>query len=116
MLSSEPVMSSPRSTPSVPDKARDEAIDWFISFCEGDVNPRRCEAFAAWLRTSPEHVRAYLQVSALWEAAGTLNAARKLQLDELVRRALSDSNTESNIVTLGAPQAGVSATDRMRAV
>jgi transmembrane sensor len=79
-------MTSPQSQSSVRDIVRQEAIEWLISFCEGEMNPHQCGEFEVWLKASPEHVRAYLQVSAFWEAAGNLNRARQ-SVDELVRRA-----------------------------
>jgi len=77
---------------TVRDAVRDEAVEWFIAFCEHEMSPRTCQAFDAWLKASPENVRAYLQVSAFWESAGGLNARRKLEIDELVRRAAAEVN------------------------
>jgi len=76
---------------SVRDSSRDEAIGWFVAFCENEVNPAACNSFDRWLKASPENVRAYLQVSAFWEAAGSLNQQRKLEIEELVRRAAAEN-------------------------
>lgn len=76
----------------VHDHARDEAISWLIGFCEGEIDADGRERFERWLKASPEYVQAYLQVSALWQAAGRLNSARRLQIDELVQRAAAEVN------------------------
>lgn len=70
----------------------EEATEWFISFCEGEVDEKSCAEFNAWLRISPEHVAAYLQISAFWEAAGTLHQHREFTTDDLVRAAAAESN------------------------
>jgi transmembrane sensor len=50
----------------------DEASAWWVDFSEGDVDAEGRVAFNRWLKTSPEHVRAYLEVSALWEDSSHL--------------------------------------------
>jgi transmembrane sensor len=81
---------------TVHDHIRDEAIGWLVGFCEGEIDADGRKRFERWLKASPQHVQAYLQVSTLWEAAGRLNSTRKMQIDELVRRAA----TEQNVLTL----------------
>jgi hypothetical protein len=39
----------------------------FVEFNEAEVGHAAREGFIHWLRTSLEHVRAYLQVTAHWE-------------------------------------------------
>jgi len=75
---------------AVHDHVRDEAIGWLIGFCEGEIDAGGRARFERWLKASPEHVQAYLQVSALWEAADRLNGVDTLQIDELVRRAAAE--------------------------
>lgn len=77
---------------TVHDHVRDEAIEWLIGFCEGEIDADARKRFERWLKASPENVQAYLQVSAFWEAAGRLNFARKLRIDELVRGAAAELN------------------------
>lgn len=79
---------------------REAAAEWLLSFSEGEVGLQAREAFVAWLRTSPEHVRAYLRVSALWADAGMIDRERKRSIDELVERA----KTEANVVVLAPPE------------
>jgi len=92
--------------PSIRDAVRDEAVDWFVAFCENEMNPGACQAFDTWLKASPENVRAYLQVSAFWEAAGGLNEHRKLAVDDLVRRAAA----EVNVIALEARAPAITGT------
>ncbi|MEJ0038996.1 MAG: FecR domain-containing protein [Gammaproteobacteria bacterium] len=76
---------------------REEATAWFVAFCEEEVDVRAREEFNAWLRTSPEHVRAYLRISAFWEDAELFGKCKQRGVEEIVRRALS----ETNVVPLG---------------
>jgi len=69
---------------------REEAAEWFVRFCEREVDASGLEAFDRWLRTSPQHVRAYLRISALWDSAGTM--ATEANVEELVQRAVSERN------------------------
>lgn len=84
-----------------------EASTWFVELSEGDVSAAAREAFAAWLRASPEHVRAFLQISAVWEDAPRLGKGSSADIDALLARVQS----ESNVVPLDAPAAPRGAAD-----
>lgn len=71
---------------------REDAIAWFIGFCEEEIGAEDRERFAQWLKASPENVRAYLHVAALWEAAAESENSRRADIDELVRRAALETN------------------------
>jgi len=90
-----------RTSRSMPynEQIRDEATEWFVRFCEQEVDASSCKEFDSWLRRSPEHIRAYMEISALWEAAGSLTRNRVIDIDEMVRRA----GAESNVVALEQP-------------
>lgn len=79
------------SRPKLNAQILDEASEWFVDFEAGDVDAGGREAFSSWLRTSPEHVRAYLQISAFWQDATLLNKAGRLDA-ELLARALEEVN------------------------
>ena len=79
-------MASPKSRLPLNDQAREAAADWLIAFSEGEVDASGRDRFLTWLRSSPEHVRAYLRVSALWEDDDLLSQSRKLDADALVQR------------------------------
>jgi transmembrane sensor len=100
-------MTQEKSRHSLNSQIGEAAAEWLIAFTEGEVDAKGREAFMAWLRTSPEHVRAYLRIASLWEDDELFARSRKLDADELVRRALA----ESNVVPLPGPEAAQVATD-----
>ncbi|WP_129778279.1 FecR family protein [Peristeroidobacter soli] len=69
----------------------EEAAAWFVDFSVGDVEPDQLASFNEWLRTSPIHVRAYLQVAALWEDAELLKLDAA-ELEALARQIASEGN------------------------
>ena len=85
-------MKRKRQRTSVNEQIQDEATEWFIRFCEDEVDGSACEEFDAWLRLSPQHVRAYLDISAFWGAAGSLTRTPKVDVDLLVQRARAAGN------------------------
>ena len=44
----------------------DEASAWFVEFRAGSLNAGRHEEFMDWLKRSPDHIRAYLEVSRIY--------------------------------------------------
>lgn len=68
-----------------------EAAEWLLRMREADAASKR--DFAAWLQTSPEHVREFLAVAALWESMPGLPASPSV--DELVAAAADDGNVVS---------------------
>jgi transmembrane sensor len=77
---------------SVNEQIQDEATEWFIRFCEDEVDGSACAEFDTWLRVSPQHVRAYLDISAFWVAAGSVTRTPKVDVDLLVERARAAGN------------------------
>jgi transmembrane sensor len=71
---------------------RDEAIAWFVGFCEKEIDGEGRERFERWLKASPENVRAYLQIAALWESAAQSARTRGLGVDDLIERAAAETN------------------------
>jgi transmembrane sensor len=69
----------------------EEAAAWFVDFSVGDVEPEQLATFNEWLRTSPIHVRAYLQVTAVWEDAELLKLDAA-ELEALARQIASEGN------------------------
>jgi len=45
---------------------REAAAQWLVEFRTEKPSVAVRRQFAAWLRTSPEHIKAYLNVRALW--------------------------------------------------
>ncbi|MDY6947071.1 MAG: FecR family protein [Pseudomonadota bacterium] len=69
----------------------EEAAAWFVDFSVGDVETDQLARFNEWLRTSPVHVRAYLQVTALWEDAELLKL-HATELEALAQKIASEGN------------------------
>jgi transmembrane sensor len=77
----------------------DEAAEWFTALREQPGDPAVQDRFVAWLRISPEHVRAYLGIIALWSDLPLVDAERKLDADALTAMARADIN----VVALDQP-------------
>jgi len=98
-----------RTAPKLSAQIIQEATTWFVEFNEGDVSLPAREEFIAWMRRSPEHVRAYLQVSAHWEDAQALEKGRRHSVDELI--ALGRSEV-TNVVPLRDAREATAGSDR----
>jgi transmembrane sensor len=46
-----------------------EASDWFVRMRDGDTGPAAQGALMSWLKRSPDHVSAYLDIAAIWREA-----------------------------------------------
>jgi transmembrane sensor len=77
----------------------EEASDWIVKNREGDLDMQGKKRFDAWLRESPQHLRAYLEMSAVWEDVASLDPGLNGSADELIARA----RAEENIVPLESP-------------
>ncbi|HEY8507567.1 MAG TPA: DUF4880 domain-containing protein, partial [Steroidobacteraceae bacterium] len=74
----------------------DEAAEWLVEFSSGDAGETARREFDAWLRKSPEHVRAYLELFSIWEETPYVDAERQVDAAALIALA----RTESNVRTL----------------
>ena len=81
-----------KRSPKLNAQILEEATAWFIDFNEDQVDQNGQAEFSAWLRRSPEHVRAFLQVSAFWEDAETLSKRPGLDIESLIERAKAERN------------------------
>lgn len=79
----------------------EEASLWLVEFSTGEVDAEARRQFGAWLRASPEHVAAYLELGAFWDDAGRYDPQRKLDIEALI----ADSSTQENVIEL--PEAPV---------
>ena len=82
-------MERPR-TPKLNAQILAEASTWFVEISEAEVSAAARDEFNLWLRTSPEHVRAYLQISALWDDSLTLAKVNRSTTQALLDRARKD--------------------------
>jgi len=76
-----------------------EASAWFVEFRAGDVPAATRARFDEWLRRSPEHIQAYLEVSAAWSELPTSDPEGRLDVAALVARARA--SVEDNVAHLG---------------
>lgn len=84
----------------------DEASEWVVRHRLDDLDAEARRRFDAWLRLSPLHVRAYLEMSSIWEGVPALDHALNPSADELIARARAQNNV---VVPLGEPTSGVGA-------
>lgn len=76
-----------------------EASDWLLEFRSGDIDAAGRRVFYEWLRASPEHMRAYLELAAIWNEGGGLDPQRKFDDAALLR----DIRNEGNVVLVSPP-------------
>lgn len=79
-----------------------EASAWFIEFRAGDVNGEARLHFIDWLRRSPEHIQAYLEVSGVWGELPTSDPDGKIDIGSLIARA----RNETDVIELSLPGKG----------
>jgi|SRR5579872_1878612 len=75
----------------------EEACAWFIECRAGDLDDAARTEFDRWLRKSPEHQSAYLEIAAIWNESPTLDPANRWDADTLIAQAAEDS---SNVIAL----------------
>jgi transmembrane sensor len=86
---------------------QEEAAAWLIEFRTDEPDVATCNHFAEWLRTSPEHVRAYLELVSIWDEGGQAPFTCQPDSESLIRLARAE---EDNVVafqesTLSQPHA-----------
>lgn len=80
-----------------------EASTWFIEFRSGDATADTRARFDAWLRRSPQHIQAYLEVASAWSELPTADPKGRIDLSELIARARSSA--DDNVVPLATARA-----------
>lgn len=83
-----------------------EAAEWFVNCRSGALDDVARRKFDAWLRQSPQHLSAYLELAALWDEAPALDAGRRWDTETLIAEALAD---HSNVVPLTRPSKPIGA-------
>jgi transmembrane sensor len=77
-----------------------EASEWFVNCRSGTLDDDKRRKFDAWLRQSPQHLSAYLELAAIWDEGPTLDANGRWDPETLIADALAD---QSNVTTLITP-------------
>jgi transmembrane sensor len=75
----------------------DEASAWFLECRAGDLDEAARHEFDKWLRKSPDHVSAYLEIAAIWTEGPSLDPTRKWNAESLIAAARKDPG---NVVAL----------------
>ena len=89
----------------------EEASDWLVKHRTSELDHADKVAFDSWLRTSPQHVRAYLEMAEIWEDASSLDSEQIAGVDELIARARGEENVVSMRGGIGASGGGGSGGD-----
>src|ERR1700739_5029138 len=79
----------------------EEAAEWLVELRVGVVDARMRSGLDAWFRESPQHIRAFLELSSIWEDGSDPDLDRAHTTDELIERA----RAATNVVSLGPPEA-----------
>jgi transmembrane sensor len=70
----------------------EEASEWFVDFRVGDVDAAARERFDEWLRRSPEHIRAYMEIAKTYVELPALKISGAPELEALIGYARSEGN------------------------
>lgn len=65
----------------------EEAANWFVEFRAGDIDPAARRRFDTWIRKSPEHLRAYLEITEIWQDASFVESTEESSATQLVASA-----------------------------
>ena len=82
----------------------EEACTWFVDSRAGDLDDAGRREFDRWLRKSPEHLSAYLEIAAIWNEGPSLDPQSKWTADTLIQ--LARESTDDNVIAL-VPSAGL---------
>ena len=70
----------------------EEAARWFVEFRSGEIDDAGRRAFDAWMRASPEHLRAFIEIAALWDHSAALDTHGRYSVEELIASAREVTN------------------------
>jgi transmembrane sensor len=83
----------PKIPPSKVDRLiLEEASEWFVDFRVGDVDEQSRGRFDEWLRRSPEHIRAYMEIAKTYVDLPPIKLAGKIDVNSLIAYARSGEN------------------------
>lgn len=71
------------------------ASAWFIEFRTGSPSQGERDRFSAWLRLSPQHIQAYLEVAAAWSELPEADPDQRIDLEKMMALA---RQTPPNVV------------------
>jgi len=81
----------------------EEAAEWVVELQIGDIDAAARVRLDGWFRTSPEHIRAFLELSNIWEEGADKDVSRIFSKPELIARGQA---VRSNVVALETGEQG----------
>jgi transmembrane sensor len=85
-------MKAGTAVPKLNRQILEEASAWFVDFRVGDADPSARARFDEWLRASPEHIRAYMEIARTYVELPALKPDYKIDVAGLIACAKSDAN------------------------
>jgi transmembrane sensor len=93
----------------------EEACAWFVESRAGDLDDAGRREFDRWVRKSPEHLSAYLEIAAIWHEGPSLDPESQWTTDTLIELALeSDDDNVVALVSGAITEKAVSAEETFR--
>jgi transmembrane sensor len=80
----------------------EEAANWLVELRTSDNDAATRRRFDAWIRKSPEHLRAYLELTEIWQDASFVGDGTELSRAELI----ANARTDDNVVSLSEEEKG----------
>lgn len=68
----------------------EEAAGWLVEFRTGDIDAAGRREFDTWLRASPEHLRAFIEMAALWNETGAVDTQHRLDITAVIARSAGE--------------------------
>src|SRR6516225_4500262 len=100
-------MNTRSSKSSKADIVAAEASAWFVEFRTGEATAGDRARFFEWLRRSPDHIQAYLEIAEGWAELPTADPEHHLDMQALIQRARESK--EENIVSFSRPSVALPA-------
>jgi transmembrane sensor len=88
-----------------------EACEWFVECRSGNLDPTMRRDFDRWLRKSPEHLSAYMEIAAIWNEGPFLDPHHQWDPEQLIAQAAADHDNVIPVAGLFPASGG----DRMDA-
>jgi transmembrane sensor len=67
----------------------EEAAEWLVELRSGDLDTAEKREFDFWIRQSPEHLAAYLEMAAIWNEGSSLDPSLKWDTETLIAQGAS---------------------------
>jgi transmembrane sensor len=91
-----------------------EAGDWFVTCRSGPLDEPLRRKFDAWLRQSPQHLSAYLELAAIWNEGPALDSQRRWDTETLIAQAIADQTSVVSLANAATSARATPASTRVR--